>query len=54
LNKIIDHNLCPIEEGCNLNMCHHPIGIGVQGLADAFQLLKIPFDSKAAKQLLES
>jgi ribonucleoside-diphosphate reductase alpha subunit len=51
LNKIIDRNFYPIEEARNSNMRHRPIGIGVQGLADAFQLLKIPFDSEAAKQL---
>ena len=51
LNRIIDGNFYPIEEARNSNMRHRPIGIGVQGLADAFQLLKIPFDSEAAKQL---
>jgi len=51
LNKIIDRNFYPIEEAKRSNMRHRPIGIGVQGLADAFQLLRIPFDSPEAKQL---
>jgi ribonucleoside-diphosphate reductase alpha chain len=50
LNKIIDRNYYPIEEARRSNMRHRPIGIGVQGLADAFILLRLPFDSdKAAK-----
>lgn len=51
LNKIIDRNFYPIEEAKTSNLRHRPIGIGVQGLADAFQLLRIPFDSDEAKQL---
>jgi ribonucleoside-diphosphate reductase subunit M1 len=51
LNRIIDRNYYPIEEARNSNMRHRPIGIGVQGLADAFQLLKIPFESDEARQL---
>jgi len=51
LNKIIDRNFYPIEEAKRSNMRHRPIGIGVQGLADAFQMLRIPFDSDEAKQL---
>lgn len=51
LNKIIDRNFYPIEEARNSNMRHRPIGIGVQGLADAFQMLKLPFDSAPARQL---
>jgi ribonucleoside-diphosphate reductase alpha subunit len=51
LNKIIDRNFYPIEEARLSNMRHRPIGIGVQGLADTFQLLQIPFDSTEAKQL---
>jgi len=51
LNKIIDRNFYPIEEAKRSNMRHRPIGLGVQGLADAFQLLRIPFDSDEAKQL---
>lgn len=51
LNKIIDKNLYPIEEARNSNMRHRPIGIGVQGLADAFILLRMPFDSDMAQTL---
>lgn len=51
LNKIIDVNYYPIEEARNSNMRHRPIGIGVQGLADAFILLRLPFDSEEARQL---
>eukprot|EP00808_Paulinella_micropora_P004672 g81343.t1 len=51
LNKIIDINHYPVIEAKNSNMRHRPIGIGVQGLADTFQLLKIPFESPAASQL---
>ncbi|GAX13727.1 ribonucleoside-diphosphate reductase subunit M1 [Fistulifera solaris] len=51
LNKIIDRNYYPIEEARNSNMRHRPIGIGVQGLADAFQMLRLPFDSPQARQL---
>ena len=51
LNKIIDVNYYPIEEAKNSNMRHRPIGIGVQGLADAFIKMRFPFDSAEAKQL---
>src|SRR6202000_2848959 len=51
LNKIIDHNFYPVEEARNSNLRHRPIGIGVQGLADAFILLRLPFESDKAKQL---
>lgn len=51
LNKIIDVNYYPIEEAYNSNMRHRPIGIGVQGLADAFIKMRYPFDSAEAKQL---
>ena len=51
LNKVIDINYYPIPEARNSNMRHRPIGLGVQGLADAFILLGMPFDSDAAKQL---
>lgn len=51
LNRVIDRNFYPREEAKNSNMRHRPIGIGVQGLADAFQMLKIPFDSPQAKEL---
>ena len=51
LNKVIDINYYPIPEARNSNMRHRPIGIGVQGLADAFIKMRFPFDSKEAKQL---
>lgn len=51
LNKIIDNNYYPIEEARNSNMRHRPIGIGVQGLADAFILMRHAFESAEAKQL---
>jgi len=51
LNKIIDNNYYPIEEARNSNLRHRPIGLGVQGLADAFILLRLPFESDLAKIL---
>ncbi len=51
LNKIIDTNYYPIAEARRSNMRHRPIGIGVQGLADAFILMRYPFDSPEARQL---
>lgn len=51
LNKIIDYNYYPVEQARNSNMRHRPIGLGVQGLADAFILLRYPFESEEAKQL---
>ncbi len=51
LNRIIDINYYPIKEAENSNFRHRPIGIGVQGLADAFILMRMPFDSPEAKQL---
>lgn len=51
LNKVIDRNYYPIEQARNSNMRHRPIGLGVQGLADAFLLMRMPFDSEEARQL---
>lgn len=51
LNRVIDVNFYPVEEAKNSNMRHRPIGIGVQGLADVFMMLKIPFDSPQAKEI---
>ena len=51
LNKVIDINYYPIPEARNSNMRHRPIGLGVQGLADTFILMGLPFDSDGAKQL---
>lgn len=51
LNKVIDRNYYPVEEAKNSNMRHRPVGLGVQGLADAFILMRLPFTSDEAKQL---
>jgi ribonucleoside-diphosphate reductase alpha chain len=51
LNKVIDINYYPVPEARNSNMRHRPIGIGVQGLADAFIMLRYAFDSDEARQL---
>ncbi|XP_018651820.1 putative ribonucleoside-diphosphate reductase, alpha subunit [Schistosoma mansoni] len=51
LNKVIDVTFYPVEEARRSNMRHRPIGIGVQGLADAFCLLRYPFDSPEAADL---
>jgi ribonucleoside-diphosphate reductase alpha subunit len=51
LNKVIDNNFYPVEEARTSNMRHRPVGLGVQGLADAFMLLRHPFDSDEAKIL---
>jgi ribonucleoside-diphosphate reductase alpha chain len=51
LNRIIDHNYYPVIEAENSNFRHRPIGLGVQGLADVFILLRLPFESDLAKML---
>lgn len=51
LNKVIDINYYPVEEARKSNMRHRPIGLGVQGLADAFIMLRMAFDSPEARQL---
>merc|ERR1711933_384870 len=51
LNKVIDVNFYPVKEAKTSNMRHRPIGIGVQGLADVFMLLRMPFDSDSAQKL---
>ena len=51
LNRIIDINYYPVEEARNSNLRHRPIGLGVQGLADAFILLRMPFESEEAQGL---
>jgi ribonucleoside-diphosphate reductase alpha chain len=51
LNKIIDHNYYPVPEAERSNLRHRPIGIGIQGLADAFILLRFPFESDEAQAL---
>ncbi|TYA74465.1 ribonucleoside-diphosphate reductase subunit alpha [Seonamhaeicola marinus] len=51
LNKVIDRNYYPVKEAENSNMRHRPIGLGVQGLADTFIKLRMPFTSDEAKKL---
>ena len=51
LNKVIDVNYYPVKEARTSNMRHRPIGIGIQGLADTFCLLKLAFDCEEAKKL---
>ncbi len=51
LNRIIDVNYYPVETARRSNMRHRPIGLGVQGLADVFILLGLPFDSPEAQKL---
>jgi ribonucleoside-diphosphate reductase alpha subunit len=53
LNRVIDINLYPVKAAENSNLQHRPIGIGVQGLADVFQMLEMPFDSEEARDLNE-
>jgi ribonucleoside-diphosphate reductase alpha chain len=51
LNQVIDVNFYPTKETYNSNMRHRPIGLGVQGLADTFALMSLPFESEEAKKL---
>ncbi|PBJ06617.1 ribonucleoside-diphosphate reductase subunit alpha [Flavobacterium sp. ACN6] len=51
LNKVIDRNYYPVKEAENSNLRHRPVGLGVQGLADAFIMLRMPFTSDEAKKL---
>ncbi|ANB15584.1 ribonucleotide-diphosphate reductase subunit RNR1 [Sugiyamaella lignohabitans] len=51
LNVIIDRNFYPVKEAERSNFRHRPIALGIQGLADAFMALRLPFDSPEAKQL---
>jgi ribonucleoside-diphosphate reductase alpha chain len=51
LNKVIDINYYPVKEAKNSNMRHRPVGIGIQGLADTFMELRMPYQSPEAKQL---
>jgi ribonucleoside-diphosphate reductase alpha subunit len=51
LNKVIDINFYPVDKAEKSNKLHRPIGIGVQGLADAFVLMRFPFDSPEAAKL---
>lgn len=51
LNRVIDRNYYPVVEAENSNMRHRPVGLGVQGLADTFIQLRLPFTSQAAQEL---
>jgi ribonucleoside-diphosphate reductase alpha chain len=51
LNRVIDLNFYPTEKTIRSNMRHRPIGIGVQGLADVFAIMRIPFYSKQAREI---
>ena len=51
LNTVIDRNYYPVKEAENSNFRHRPIGLGIQGLADAFIMLRLPFTSDEAKKL---
>merc|ERR1719454_1104713 len=53
LNKVIDRNFYPTEEARRSNFRHRPIGLGVQGLADAYLIMRLPFESETAKKLNE-
>ena len=51
LNKVIDRNYYPVKEAENSNMRHRPVGLGVQGLADTFIMMRLPFTSDEAKKV---
>lgn len=51
LNKVIDRNYYPVKEAENSNFRHRPVGLGIQGLADTFIKMRLPFTSDEAKQL---
>lgn len=51
LNRVIDRNFYPVKEAENSNLRHRPVGLGVQGLADTFIKLRLPFTSEEAKKL---
>lgn len=53
LNKVIDRNYYPVPEARKSNFRHRPVGLGVQGLADAFLMMKLPFESDEARRLNE-
>merc|ERR1719361_2927267 len=53
LNKVIDGNYYPVEEARRSNLRHRPVGLGVQGLADAFLLMRLPFEGAEARRLNE-
>merc|ERR1712051_386626 len=51
LNKVIDKNYYPVDEARRSNMKHRPVGLGVQGLADTFLMMRFPFESEGARKL---
>jgi ribonucleoside-diphosphate reductase alpha chain len=51
LNRVIDRNYYPVKEAENSNFRHRPVGLGIQGLADTFIMLRMPFTSDEAKKL---
>lgn len=51
LDTVIDRNYYPVKEAENSNFRHRPVGLGIQGLADAFIMLRLPFTSEEAKKL---
>ena len=51
LNRVIDRNYYPVPEAANSNFRHRPVGLGVQGLADTFIKLRLPFTSEKAQEL---
>jgi len=51
LNRIIDNNYYPVQEARNSNMRHRPIGIGIQGMADALIKMKVPFEDERAEAI---
>merc|ERR1712217_926507 len=51
LNKVIDKSYYPVEEARRSNMKHRPVGLGVQGLADTFLMMRLPFESEGARKL---
>ena len=51
LDTVIDRNYYPVKEAENSNLRHRPVGLGIQGLADAFIMLRMPFTSEEAKKL---
>merc|ERR1712087_623088 len=51
LNRVIDRNYYPVQEARRSNMAHRPVGLGVQGLADTFLLMRLPFESEGAQKL---
>ena len=53
IKQVIERNYYPVEEARRSNLRHRPVGLGVQGLADAFLMMKLPFESEQAKKLNE-